>query len=406
MIAPKLKDHFLPDLLPGKPKIPPLAKIPVTQLDFAPPNPIFVGYRYSMASLDFLGENQLLFTFRVPGLIRRGPGGYQDNHERQMRAVVLALPSGKIQANARWKLYDQQRYVWPLNDGHFLLRVRATLFEGNKKLQLKPILHFPGPLLTIGMDPNQEYLLTNSREPAVPPGRTATGSPAAGSGGYRQASGAEPEFVLRLLRRSTGDVVMVSREQSVIHLPINSTGYLQSAQLNGPLWTVRMNYFNGGSANLATIKSACLPTYNFISENEMLATTCKQDGGFRLIGMTTAGQLLWSDTTSGYSVWPLVRRSANGLRLVRETLAVTHPIGAFWALEARDVEAQRVRVFNAATGDVVFETTVDPVLDGGGNVAISPSGRRVAILTHGAIDVYDLPPAPPLPKPPGTASAQ
>jgi hypothetical protein len=31
-----------------------------------------------------------------------------------------------------------------------------------------------------------------------------------------------------------------------------------------------------------------------------------------------------------------------------------------------------------------------PILDGGGNVAISPSARRVAILDAGAIQVYEL----------------
>jgi len=33
------------------------------------------------------------------------------------------------------------------------------------------------------------------------------------------------------------------------------------------------------------------------------------------------------------------------------------------------------------------------VLDAGGNVALSPSGRRVAVLNQGAIEVFDLPPA-------------
>jgi len=39
------------------------------------------------------------------------------------------------------------------------------------------------------------------------------------------------------------------------------------------------------------------------------------------------------------------------------------------------------------------------VLDAGGNVAISPSGRRVAVIVSGAIQVFDLPPPPPLPGP-------
>ena len=44
-----------------------------------------------MASLDFIGENKLLFTFRVPGLLHRDTNSNEED-ERQIRAVVLGLP--------------------------------------------------------------------------------------------------------------------------------------------------------------------------------------------------------------------------------------------------------------------------------------------------------------------------
>jgi len=37
------------------------------------------------------------------------------------------------------------------------------------------------------------------------------------------------------------------------------------------------------------------------------------------------------------------------------------------------------------------------VLDAGGNVAISPTGRHVAVLSAGAIQVFELPAPSPLP---------
>ena len=51
---------------------------------------------------------------------------------------------------------------------------------------------------------------------------------------------------------------------------------------------------------------------------------------------------------------------------------------------------QMVRVFDAADGKVMLEAPLSPIFDGGGNVAISPSGRRVAILNAGAIQVFEL----------------
>jgi hypothetical protein len=95
----------------------------------------------------------------------------------------------------------------------------------------------------------------------------------------------------------------------------------------------------------------------------------------------------------------------NGLRLAQETLAVTHPVTAYSPLDRDDVKGQQVRVFDAANGKVALEAPASPALDAGGNVAFSPSGRRVAVLNAGAIQVFELPAPPPLPDAAETKSA-
>ncbi len=69
-----LRERALPGLLPGKPSSAPAFTIPVEPLGFAPPAVFYLGLGESFVSLDFLDESRLLFTFRVPGLIRRGAG--------------------------------------------------------------------------------------------------------------------------------------------------------------------------------------------------------------------------------------------------------------------------------------------------------------------------------------------
>ena len=81
-----------------------------------------------------------------------------------------------------------------------------------------------------------------------------------------------------------------------------------------------------------------------------------------------------------------------------ETLAVTHPVSAYAPLGSDDVKGQLVRVIDAATGEVAFQSPASPTLDAGGNAAFSPSGRRVAVLNAGGIQVFELPAAPPLPE--------
>jgi hypothetical protein len=390
-----VKERLLSSRLPEKPSLPPAFTIPVEQLGFSAPRPIYLGARNSLASLDFLDEDRLLFTFRVPGLMRREAGDWSD--ERQIRAVVLALPAGTVEAEALWTVHDRVRYLWMLKDGHFLLRDRDILSQGDATLRLKPVLQFQGPLLWLGMDPAQQFLVTDSREPvAVAPNAGDLSTPLTAAANGPQPAG-QPDLVLRVLRRDSGQVLQVSRVRSMVHLTINSDGYLENLRGGSKSWTLNLNYFSGGSRILGQIESTCWPTSEFVSEREVLVTACSGAGANGLVAMSTDGRLLWKDMTSDVEVWPLLVRSPVGSLLARETLAVTHPIDAYSPLDSEDVNGQLVRVFDADDGNVAFEALIRPALDAGGNVAISPSGRRVALLNAGAIQVFDLPAPPSLP---------
>jgi hypothetical protein len=106
------------------------------------------------------------------------------------------------------------------------------------------------------------------------------------------------------------------------------------------------------------------------------------------------GHRLWENLSSPQAIWPLLVMAPDGSRLVRETLAINHAVTAYAPLDAEDIKGQLVRVIDAATGKVALEASATPALDAGGNVAISPSGRRVAVLHDGAIEVFELPEAP------------
>ena len=384
--APKpshsVRPPALPDRLPDKPSQPPAFKVPVEPLGFSAPGPLYLGQRNSLVSLDFLDEDRLLFTFRVPGLIRREAG---EEEARQIRAVVLALPSGVVQAEALWTVHDRQRYLWMLTGGRFLLRDRDNLEMGDATLELKPFLRFPGPLLWLEMDPAQKFLVTDSREPAASASKEPDGQ-----------KPADADLSVRVLRRDSGQVMLVSRAPSTVHLPINSDGYLGSLRSSGDDWMLDLNYFSGGSRILGRIDSTCSPLFDFLSEHEVLVTTCTDSGAGKLVALTTDGRRLWEAQTSDESIWPLVVRSPDGSRLAREALSITHPVSARSPISQDDIKGQLVEVLDAADGKVTLEASASPVLDAGGNVAISPSGRRVAVLNGGAIQVFELPPPPPL----------
>ena len=393
------KERPLPDRLPDKPTLPPIFSIPVEPLGFSAPGPIYLGQRNSLASLDFFDEDRLLFTFRVPGLMHRETGSDAWSDERQIRAVVLSLPTGAVTAEALWTVHDRVRYLWMLRDGHFLLRDRDGIEKGDATLELKPALHFPGPILWMEIDPTQQFLVTNSREPAETvekPGDVPSPPTAQASISVDGEKANVPELVVRILRRDSGKVMLVSRSRAAVHLPINSDGYVETLRGDGEQWLLNLDYFSGGSTVLGHVNSMCPPNVDFISQRELLVTACDGGGGHRLVAMSASGHRLWEDLSSPQAIWPLLVMAPDGSRLARETLAVNHEVNAYSPIDSEDIKGQLVRVFDAATGRVALDAPASPALDAGGNVAISPSGRRVAVINAGSIEVFELPVPPAL----------
>jgi hypothetical protein len=203
--------------------------------------------------------------------------------------------------------------------------------------------------------------------------------------------------VVRILRRDSGKVMLISRVRTTVHLPIGSNGYIEDLRSQGWAWTLNLSYFEGGSKRLGSVDSRCDPTEDFVSEQEILVTACMEDDSDKLVAMTTAGRQLWVDQIPSVAIWPEVAMAPGGLRIARETLGVSHSVNTYAPIDSGDIKGQWVTVYDAATGDLALEAPVSPALDSGGNVAISPSGRRVAVLNAGAIQVFELPAPPPLP---------
>jgi len=397
------KDVPLSNHFSDKPSQPPAFAIPVEPLGYTAPGPLYLGQRNALASLDFLDENHLLFTFRVPGLIHRQlqSGETVEGDERQIRAVVLALPLGNVQAEALWTLYDRSQYLWMLKNGHFLLRIADTVQQGDATLDLKPLLRFPGPVLSMQMDPSQRFLVTNSHEPGKTPekpGRVPTPAEAeAAMDSDADQRPGQPEIIVRILHRDSGQVMLVSRVRATVNLPINVDGYLEALRGRGLDWVLNLNYFTGGSTVLGHVDSTCAPQSEFISQREILVTGCAPSGAHKLMALATNGRPLWQDLAAPEQIWPQLIRSPDGSRLGWETLAVSRAVTAYAPLDRDAIKGQVVRIFDAATGKLALEAPASPILDVGGNVAISPTGRRIAVLNAGSIQLYELPPAPPLP---------
>lgn len=385
--APAPRELVLKGGVPERPTAPAVLSIPVEPLGFTAPGALYLGERVSLVSLDFLDESHLLFSFRVPGLIHRNQ--QQEGEARQVRAVVLDLSSGAAVTGGIWTLHDRARYLWMLGDGHFLLRNGAEVFEGDAELNLKPLLHFPGHVFSLAMDPGEGTMVANSYEPESD----------------RTSDMPAQDWVIRILERATGRVLLVSRIAEAQRLPINGEGYLDLRRGVGPNWTIGLHPYTGGTRVWGTLTSSCAPDLDFNTETMLVAAGCAVDGARLLMGVGPEGKLLWQDAEPETSIWPVRRRSANGARLLEQTLVVSHAVSASAPLGQDDIKGQAVRIFDADSGAMVFEAAASPVFDAGGNAALSPSGTRLAVLAGGAIQIYELPiPAQKIPSVTGAAA--
>lgn len=410
----------------------PSLTIPVTPLGFANPAAFYFGERFAMVSLNFLDEDNLLFTFRIPGLIAREPrpAGETTAAERHIRAVTLSLPSGKVTAEAMWVLHDYSRYLWMLQGKRFLLRDRNQVKMGDASLHLEPFLRFPGQVNSVQLDPGQRLLVTDTTEApaggkgsdgsATGPSPSTVGEPPTASarvtGGAEVDSKDEDEQrLVRILRMDTRQVVLFSHASGNVHLPVDGDGYYDALRSGDSRWLVAYEFFKGASTPIGLVDSVCDPSLDALSAGIVLASACLPNGARHLTAFAreraASGDKgharLWDLTLPPTKVWPQWTTSADGMRFARATLDVSHPIGIYSPLDDSDVRGQSVQVYDLATGAVQLTVPLSPVLDGGGNFALSPSGRRLAILNDGAIQIYELGPVAALPAvPPAASTAQ
>jgi hypothetical protein len=406
----KPADPDIFDSYPAAPSLPPAFTIPVGPLGFSSPGVFYLLRRRSLVSLDFLDENHLLFTFQTAGLMGRDAANEEGAKERKIRAVVLSLPDGNVEGEAEWLVPDQSRYLWMLKNGNFLLHDTDGLEQGDRSLKTTPFLNLPGRLLFLQMDPTEQVMVTNSLEPGTAPPQSAgvtspvRNLPDIDIPDNQPLPEAQGTLVVRTIQRASGQTIQTARvpfNNQTADWPITSSGYVDSFKSSkGMEWLLNLDSFAGGRKPVGSVDSICPPLLAYASETELMANTCVPNGGGKLVALSATGNQLWQAITGTNNMWPLLVAAPDGSRVARETLLLKRRSKRYKRLlTASDLQGQMARVYDAATGKVQLEAPLSPLLDAGGNLAFSPSGRRIAILNARTIQVFELPAATPFANP-------
>ncbi|MGC2619705.1 MAG: hypothetical protein WA414_11745 [Acidobacteriaceae bacterium] len=369
---------------PPEPGPRPNTRIDVTPLGYAPPGAFYLTYRLTSASLSFIDDDHLLFTFRVGGLLKRLPSDRDGDDDQQIRAMVLDARTGQVVRQTEWRMHDRSQYLWSFPDGKFLVRMRDTLYLTDASLALKPYVSFDTDLREIQVSPDRRILVVERDDPP---------KLAQNSAEPQEPETRNPVRVEVMSSGSTAATVLRETE-SPVNVPLVADGILDTLEGNQlASYAVREVPFAGKVRILAQVKSTCQPTLQTVSARVALVVGCYQASDDRpVVAISTDGKELWREQWDNKYVWGWFTSAQNGSRFAYESIEVARPISVFDELDEDDITAQLVGVYDTESGKLVMVKNVTPVLTAGQNVTLSPDGTRFAVLRNGAIEVYDLPP--------------
>jgi hypothetical protein len=366
----------------------PQARIPVAPLGYVPPSPFYLTARLSSISIEFIDDTHLLFTFRLPALMKRLPDDPPTDEDQIVRALVLDLPSGKVSSSTDWRMHDRSRYLWRLGNGRFLVRQRSELYTTDQTLQFHPFLTSDAPLASVQISPDRHWIVIEAEGKKQDRQAFASASSAFGD-----ALPNDPPVQIFILNAEDRSVVARARTLNAIEVPMMGDGRLQAIEGNHNKWIIRYLPFKGEGRELTEIESSCHPTEEPVSHDVALVFTCLRSGNDHLVSaINLEGKLLWQQRWESRYIWPTFQLAQNGSRFAYSSLEVSHSVGPMDPIDQDSIERQMVGVFDTHSGQLLLAKNATPVLSAGQNYALSPDGSRFAILREGAIEVYALPP--------------
>lgn len=364
-------------------------RIPVDTLGYVSPSTFYLTSRLSSISLDFIDKDHLLFTFHLPGLMKRLPNEPRDDEDQVIRAVVLELPGGNVVEKTDWRMHDRMRYLWRLSEGHFLVRQRSSLFLTDQSLELQPYLNSETALESVQLSPDRKLLVVQSQTRKV-------NRPAVASTVVPTLGEPEPEpkpIQIYILHADTRSVIAHAETLNAVDIPMMAEGHLQAIPSKENKWLIRYAPFHGEERTLIEVQSYCHPTEETISSDVTLVVTCPRSGDdHQIYAINLEGKTLWQQRWASRYIWPTFQLTQDGSRFAYSSLQVNHSVGIMDPIDETNIVNQMVGVFDTQTGQLRLVKNASPILSAGQNYALSPDGLRFAILRQGAIEIYDLPP--------------
>jgi len=393
--------------LPAKNSEAPL-RIPLDPLGFQPLSSQFLLAGSSLFTLHFVDDHHLLLTFAVHRLLSRLPDEPEYDQDRNMDALLLELPSGRVLARTSWRLHDHGRYLWSLGQGIFLLRIRDTLtsfaplanLASGEPFREKPFLIARDRRIgAVILSPTADLLIVES----VPrTHRSHPKTPLFGPTPLPERSPEPTSVQINFYRISVPldgkqDNVQVrfaggGRSNAMGTIASTSSGYLRLLDQGHQQWAFDFDSYTGETKELSPFDSTCRPEPYFVSPSEFIAFGCRSGETRHLLGeFNMRGEEKWEQNLFGDYIAPSFVFAPSSGRFALSRILVSSSVVSDQPLSSEELNSQTVVVFQTDSGKQILHVDCSPIEPAGQNFALSPNGLNLAVVHGGAIEVYSLP---------------
>ena len=370
-----------------------------------------------MYTVNFVDEKHLLFTFTVRSLMARLPDAEEDDDDRNVAALLIEVPSGKVLSRTEWRTRDHDRYLWPLEHGRFLLRVRSKLsvidplrnFEKGDAWLRQGFLSLERPIGYVAVSPSGNLLGVETlplRKKKLTGAAASADALAATVPGYRpppsiRVEGRSPVQIYffrlktdgpdwngKLIAQTAGQV----GAPNLINLPTTGDGFLDIKQDKGATWLFDFVSHTGKRLELAAYDTSCAPRPYFISRSEFVAFGCRGTTEKQQLSyFNLKGEEPWLSVLQGTQVSPSIIGAPGAGRFAMSRTLVAGTVFDTETLTAADLTAQEISVMQNYDGRVLLKVQATPIQRAGQNFDLSPSGEKFAVLRGANLEVYSLP---------------
>ncbi len=415
----------------------PVISLPIGPLGFQAVPSRMLAAGGSMFTLHFVDKTHLLFTFNNRGLLKRMPDATPEDDDRNVTALLLELPAGKVLARTEWRTRDREQYLWPLSHGRFLLRVRTHLtvidplanLAKEEAFREQPFLDFKRRIGYISVSPGADLLTIETIPPrhqiddgggpaqgaqalqsrtqapaqagaagsAAPPKLSAppavefsserAGLPPVDLHFYRLGVEEGPGGTERVSARAAG----VLGARGLISIPATADGFLDAIKESPGIYDFDFFSHTGKKVELSPYDTTCAPRPYFISASEFVAFGC-HGGTDRMLlsGFNLRGEEPWVQALSGQYIAPYLVAAPAAGRFAFSRVLVSSSYYDPDNILPEELNAQEVTVLQHHDGRLLLKVQPSPIQRAGQNFDLSPDGMALAVLRAGNIEVYRL----------------